>query len=110
MVSIVNCWTRKPDVYCGRGSALGNPFKMNGEKDRNKVCDKYEEYFNEEVREKQNQEMLEQLKHIYRLALSYGNVTIGCYCFPKRCHCDTIKAFVEEALNEKLNERETPNK
>jgi hypothetical protein len=25
----------------------------------------------------------------------YDDITLGCYCFPKKCHCETIKNHVE---------------
>lgn len=38
-------WTKPNNaIYIGRGSVYGNPFKMNSEQDREKVCLEYKEY------------------------------------------------------------------
>ena len=89
-------------VYCGRGSALGNPFPMRDGSDRDRVCNNYEEWFknmvdpimcyNDEARR-----MTQQLNIIKRAA-SKGDVYLQCFCAPKRCHCDTIKKYIEENL------------
>ena len=97
MIEVVNKYRQPNHVYCGRGSALGNPFNMNGEAMRDEVCDKYEEYFNEEVNVKKNPAMLAQLRVIWKQAKA-GDVNLGCFCAPKRCHCDTIKIFIESKL------------
>lgn len=97
MVVVVNKYKVPNHVYCGRGSALGNPFPMKTEADRNKVCDQYEKYFYEEVFVKGNEAMLKQLKMIIAQA-RIGDVNLGCFCSPKRCHCDTIKRYVDERV------------
>ena len=94
MIKVVNKRIEPNHIYCGRGSALGNPFPMNSEKDRDMVCDKYEEYFNQKVRVERDARMIAQLKEILRQA-KIGDVNLGCFCAPKRCHCDTIKRFIE---------------
>jgi len=96
-IKVVNKYKEPNHIYCGRGSALGNPFPMSSESQRDEVCDKYEEYFNEQVNILKNEPMLKQLRVIYTQAVK-GNVNLGCFCAPKRCHCDTIKAFIEEQL------------
>ena len=44
---VVNIKNQKYDIYIGRGSKWGNPFKMknNSKEERNRVCDNYEKYF-----------------------------------------------------------------
>ena len=53
MITVVNkhhaLYNDPTTIYCGRGSALGNPYKMHSEVDRNEVCDKYIKYFNHNV-------------------------------------------------------------
>lgn len=81
-------------VYCGRGSALGNPFKISNDMDRDAACDAYNEYFRKEIRNGNNN-MLKQLELIERTEDAFGTVYLGCYCMPQRCHCETIKAYLE---------------
>lgn len=86
-------------VYCGRGSALGNPFPMADESQRNVVCDKYEEWFGDQVNGDGSQEFMLQLEGIEQLA-KYGDVSLRCFCAPKRCHCETIKDYTEMCLED----------
>lgn len=98
MVKVVNKYKESNHVYCGRGSALGNPFPMKNENQRDEVCDKYKDYFYQEVVVKKNEKMLKELRNIYKFAKK-GNVNLGCFCAPKRCHCDTIKEFIDGHMN-----------
>ncbi len=84
-------------VYIGRGSPLGNPFKMLSEQDRDSVCDKYEEWFKEQIKIN-NKTVLTELSRLYKLAKNQ-DLILGCYCAPKRCHGDTIKQFLDGYLN-----------
>ena len=97
-IFIVNIYHEKADVYCGRGSALGNPFKMEDKSDeqRNIVCEQYKTYFNQKVLVQRDQSMLRQLSKIYKFIQTNGDVKLGCFCAPKRCHCETIKQYIEE--------------
>lgn len=94
MIKIVNIKTDPYDVYCGRGSALGNPFLLTKESDRNKVIDQYKEYFYKEVLVNKNTNMISQLNIIKELS-DKGIVRLGCFCKPKRCHCDVIKNYLD---------------
>jgi hypothetical protein len=97
MITVVNKYKEPNHIYCGRGSALGNPFPMTNESQRDEVCDEYEKYFKEQVNVLKNETMLKELRIIYSQAIK-GNVNLGCFCAPKRCHCDTIKAYIEMQL------------
>ena len=99
MITVVNKYKEPNHIYCGRGSALGNPFYMANESKRDEVCDKYEAYFNNEVNVKKNPAMLAQLRLIWKEAKT-KDINLGCFCAPKRCHCDTIKAFIDNHLEE----------
>lgn len=98
-IVIVNVYHDKSDIYCGRGSALGNPFKMENpsdDRERDLVCTQYEDYFNQKVLKSRDQAMLRQLNKILKVLMSNGSVKLGCFCAPKRCHCETIKSYIEE--------------
>lgn len=79
-------------IYCGRGSALGNPFTMRDESERDEVCNQYQIYF-----QNPTDPMLAQLDQI-EAAAREGDVALVCFCAPKRCHCDTIKRHIEKRL------------
>lgn len=84
-----------PDVLIrvDRSSILGNPFPMNGEATRDKVCDQYEEYFDRQI--ECNKAFVDALDYIYNTVMSGKNVVLGCWCAPKRCHAETIKTYIE---------------
>lgn len=99
MIAVINKYKETGYIWCGRGSALGNPSVMKDKSDseRNRVCDEYEQHFKKEVEVVKNEAMLKELRIIYVKAKN-GNVNLGCVCSPKRCHCDTIKTFIDEHL------------
>lgn len=84
--------------YIGRGSPLGNPFVMRdkSQTERNRVCDAYEVWFKEQV-DKDNPLVMNELRRLYRIAQK-GDLVLGCFCAPKRCHGETIKRFLEQHL------------
>ncbi len=85
-------------VRCDRGhSALCNPFRITSEDKRNESCDRFQAYFDRKVRDKTDADFMNELRRIYQLALRQ-DVTLACWCYPKRCHTRTIKAFLEQYL------------
>ena len=101
MIHIVNKYKEPNHIYCGRGSPLGNPFPITDVNDRDRVCDMYADYFKQKVYIERNPTMIDELYYIFNEAQK-GDINLGCFCSPKRCHCETIKEFVEIQLN-KLN-------
>lgn len=87
-----------PVIPVDRGTALGNPFYMADETQRDKVCDQYQEYFDKKVKEKTDERFMRELRAIYKIAKEEGGVYLACWCAPKRCHAETIKAFLEQYL------------
>jgi len=91
------------DMYCGRGTPLGNPYRMSKESDRDTVCGKYEEYFYQQI-QKNNQRVLDMLSQIEDLQKGQTvDVRLGCFCKPKRCHCDTIASYINNKLESTRN-------
>lgn len=86
-------------IKVDRSSVLGNPFRMRGNSDceRDRVCDSYERYFNAKVKVK-GSAFRNEVVRIYRLAKAGNNIALGCWCAPKRCHAEYIKAFIEKWL------------
>lgn len=80
--------------YIGRGSPLGNPFVIGKDGGREAVCEKYQSWFEDQVRNR-NPAVLQELYNIQTEAQSHGWVKLGCFCAPQRCHGETIKAFLE---------------
>ena len=78
---------------------LGNKFYMKTEADRNKVCDYYANWFNAKVNNN-DISVMQELNRILIIARN-NDIALGCWCYPKRCHSETIKAWLENNLNNK---------
>lgn len=76
-------------VYCGRAcsgwpeSPLANPFVLERESDRARVLSLYQQWLEERVREN-DREVITALLELP------DDAVLGCWCFPKRCHCEAI--------------------
>ena len=105
MIRIVNLRNYKPSnnellIKVDRSTVVGNPFPMQSEKDRDLVCQKYNEYFSNIVKhaeDPKNKAFMEYLRNIYKQAKTH-DIALGCWCYPKRCHAETIKRFIEKYL------------
>lgn len=85
-------------LYCGRNpnrypnlinAKLGNPFHMDGECQRDEVCNRYADWLGGEheapaYHRRAIQIMAQRVQEGKTLALY-------CHCAPKRCHCDEIR-------------------
>jgi hypothetical protein len=88
-------------IKVDRTTIVGNIFKMNNYSDieRNRVCDEYQKYFDDIIINKDNHyEFINYLRNIYVVALHH-DIALGCWCYPKRCHAETIKAFIDSYLD-----------
>lgn len=107
MIRIVNLRNYKLNanevlIKVDRSSVLGNPFYMASETQRDFVCDKYAEYFSKRKDfEKQNMNIdgidttfIHKLIDIATEHLEH-DIALGCWCYPKRCHAEVIKEYVE---------------
>lgn len=99
-------WTNQPyQVYCGRANAhyklaaspLANIFGPSD--DRNHACDLFEQFFDVQV-QLEDKSIMAELERLLALYLQYGKLELMCWCMPKRCHVDTIKRYLVNAINE----------
>ena len=99
MILIKNLRKEKPseewDVKVDRQSVLGNPFSMNhDERKRDEVCDRYDEYFENEYENNVNFALeVNRLVNLYRV---HGCLNLFCWCATKRCHSETIRDYILE--------------
>ena len=95
-IRIVNLQTYVPMegemlIKVDRTTPLGNPFRMQDESQRDRVCEWYEELF---------QSFIEKdalFKHHIDYIINESrttNIALGCWCAPKRCHAETILRYV----------------
>ena len=88
-MKVVHCRNSGCDVYIGRPSIFGNPFKEDIDGTRDEVIKKYETWlYNSPDAEEVRQAIMK---------LPMDSV-IGCWCKPKPCHGDIIKQFREQEL------------
>ena len=82
---VVHCKKEQFDVYIGRGSKWGNPFKIGVDGNRDQVIAKYYAWI-------LTQEYL--LADIDELK---GKV-MGCYCKPLACHGDVLTSLIRRLV------------
>jgi hypothetical protein len=100
--------------YVGRGSVgkdaspVGNPFIMqdNSEKERTRVCKEYEAWFIQKVFVEKDKAICGYMNTMYKALKKHGKLVLFCYCYPKKCHAETIMKFL---LNPQ-NPNSTPKK
>ena len=94
-------------VYIGRPSPLGNPYTVFSPRDRDFVCDLYEDWFVDRV-QKDDPAVMAELVRLHQTGKQHGYLKLQCYCAPRRCHGDTIKDFIDNNydLLEELSNRQ----
>jgi len=75
------------DVFIGRPSKWGNPFKIGGDGTREQVIEKYR---------KRIMARPALLKDLHELR----GRRLGCFCFPKPCHGDILAKLANTLLDE----------
>lgn len=87
VVNIKTCkdWGKDGDIYIGRGSPWGNPFKMknNSAEERTRVIEEYKIWF-----EKHPKKFTE--------LVCARPLRLGCFCKPKPCHGDYLKEKLDQ--------------
>ena len=80
---VVNKYKKKFDIYIGRGSIWGNPFKIGPDGSRQEVIEKYRQYILKRPL------LISQLHHL-------KDKRLGCFCAPQACHGDVLVQLIEE--------------
>lgn len=78
---VVHCKKEEYDIYIGRGSIWGNPFKIGEDGSRDEVIEKYMNY------------LLTKPELISKIGDLKGKV-LGCWCSPLACHGDVLAHLV----------------
>lgn len=78
---VVNLRKEPYDVYIGRGSKWGNPFKIGKDGTREEVIKKYKDWFMK----------TDLILHLSELKWK----RLGCYCKPLACHGDFLISLIE---------------
>lgn len=88
-------------VYVGRGSApqgmehaqLGNPFRVGREYAQGEAVQAHLEWLRAECR--QQGRIYHTVQGLVDRVLAGEHIELVCWCSPKRCHADNIKAAIE---------------
>jgi len=72
------------DVYIGRPSKWGNPFKIGKDGSREEVIQKYRQW------------ILDNPTLIAQLATELKGKTLGCWCKPNTCHGDVLAELADQ--------------
>ena len=75
------------DVYVGRPSKWGNPYKLDSEKNRVRMIRRYTKYL-------LKQSMMLEALHSLR------GLRLACYCAPMPCHADVLAALADQRVSE----------
>lgn len=79
---VVHCKREKYDVYIGRPSVWGNPFKLSAGEARGTTIARYERW------------LLTQPELLAQLPRLKGK-TLGCWCKPHACHGDVLARLAD---------------
>ena len=80
---VVNLRKEPYDIYIGRPSIWGNPFKIGRDGNREDVLEKFLSY------------LMERPILISRIKNELKGKTLGCYCKPLPCHGDVLAQIAD---------------
>ena len=81
---VVHCKKEPFDVYIGRPSKWGNPFKIGIDGSRQEVIQKYKEM------------IIVDIELIKQIPLELKGKTLGCWCKPYPCHGDVLAELADK--------------
>jgi hypothetical protein len=80
---VVHCKKESYDIYIGRPTKWGNPFKIGKDGNREEVIQKYRRYL------LGRPDLMESLKDL-------KGKTLGCWCKPEACHGDVLAELADD--------------
>ena len=91
---IVNIKNEPFDVYIGRGSLFGNPFRIGKDGTREEVIRKYKKW-------------LVDRPYLLKLLPTLEGQRCGCWCRPSRCHGTILLHLIKDLYGGKLEDEFT---
>lgn len=85
ITKVVNRHKSSFDIYIGRGTTFGNPFKLEDCNGRTDCLDKYERYITNRLANEP--ELVDEL-------MKLNGKVLGCSCKPKQCHGDVLVKLI----------------
>lgn len=93
MTKVVHCQKDSFDIYIGRPSLWGNPFKINDGMTRKDAINAYREWV---LYAEDAQELRDQIHTL-------KGKTLGCWCKPKTCHGDILVEIIDRGVLDLLS-------
>lgn len=84
--TVINLTIQDGDVYIGRGSIWGNPFKIDPDGTREECIEKYRDYIIDRLLAEDG--LAEEL-------MKLDGKRLSCYCKPEACHGDVLVEIIE---------------
>jgi hypothetical protein len=82
---VVHCKKEPFDIYIGRPSKWGNPFRIGKDGSREHVIQKYRDW------------ILANPNLMAQLTLELKGKTLGCWCKPNACHGDVLAELADKS-------------
>jgi hypothetical protein len=84
------------DVKIDRSSPLGNIFHMAGEAQRDLVCNQYDVWLDNAMKDTTHKSVraIKELNRLIQLYNKHGQLNLYCWCAPKRCHGESIRKAI----------------
>lgn len=86
---VVNCRREPYDVYIGRPSEWGNPFKAGRDGTREEVIEMYRSYL-------YSSGLIDRIDEL-------KDKTLGCWCKPRACHGDVLVKILKERHESRID-------
>lgn len=84
---VVNINNEAYDIYIGRGTRWGNPYRIGVDGTRSQVIQKYEKHIRTSM-------AMGFTSH--KDIMELDGKTLGCHCRPMRCHGEVLIKIIEE--------------
>lgn len=81
---VVHCEKAEFDVYIGRGTPWGNPFRQGPAQSRSQIIEAYRKW------------LMRQPDLVKRVRDELRGKRLGCHCRPKNCHGDILAEIANE--------------
>jgi len=88
VTKVVNLKHERYDVYIGRGSKWGNPYKIGKDGDREEVIVKYRKWI-----------MMPAQDYLRSCLGELKGKVLGCFCKPLACHGDVLVELIMDLDN-----------
>lgn len=104
VVNIKNHIPTEYDFYIGRPSVLGNIYSHKKQSiadilvdSRDEAVESYKEHFYKRILS-DDKDFKNELNKLYYFYKEHHKLNLCCWCYPKRCHGEVIKEYLDDRL------------